>query len=76
MSDSSKRQKTDEMKRVLVFGGKTGWIGQEMVNMCGQGAYTVISRLGGGTSLYRISNLLIIRNTIFGGMGFMSDRGH
>lgn len=24
------------MKRVLVFGGKTGWIGQEMVNMCGQ----------------------------------------
>lgn len=39
MSDSSKRQKTDEMKRVLVFGGKTGWIGQEMVNMVREGAY-------------------------------------
>ena len=28
--ESNKRQKTTEMKRVLIFGGKTGWIGQMM----------------------------------------------
>jgi dTDP-4-dehydrorhamnose reductase len=28
--ESNKRQKTSEMKRVLIFGGKTGWIGQMM----------------------------------------------
>lgn len=35
MSDegSNKRLKTEEMKRVLVFGGKTGWIGQLMVGL-------------------------------------------
>jgi hypothetical protein len=31
--EPTKRQKTDEMKRVLVFGGKTGWIGQIMVGL-------------------------------------------
>lgn len=32
MSDeqATKKQKTEEMKRVLIFGGKTGWIGQMM----------------------------------------------
>mmetsp|Transcript_44334 Transcript_44334/g.128183 ORF Transcript_44334/g.128183 Transcript_44334/m.128183 type:complete len:324 (-) Transcript_44334:41-1012(-) len=30
---SNKRQKTVDMKRVLVFGGKTGWIGQLMVDL-------------------------------------------
>ena len=29
----AKKQKTTEMKRVLVFGGKTGWIGQMMVEL-------------------------------------------
>ena len=31
--EANKRQKTEEMKRVLVFGGKTGWIGQMMVEL-------------------------------------------
>ena len=29
----TKQFKTDEMKRVLVFGGKTGWIGNLMVEL-------------------------------------------
>lgn len=36
--ESNKRQKSDEMKRVMVFGGKTGWIGQMMVELCQKGA--------------------------------------
>jgi len=31
--------KTTEMKRVLVFGGKTGWIGQMMVELVKEGTY-------------------------------------
>jgi hypothetical protein len=31
--ESNKRQKTSEMKRVLIFGGKTGWIGQMMADI-------------------------------------------
>lgn len=31
--DSNKKPKTEEMKRVLVFGGKTGWIGNLMVEL-------------------------------------------
>jgi hypothetical protein len=30
---NNKKLKTTEMKRVLVFGGKTGWIGNLMVEL-------------------------------------------
>jgi len=33
----SEEFKTTEMKRVLVFGGKTGWIGQLMVKLAEEG---------------------------------------
>jgi hypothetical protein len=35
-STTSKKMKTTEMKRVLVFGGKTGWIGNLMVELIEQ----------------------------------------
>lgn len=34
--ESNKKQKTMEMKRVLVFGGKSGWIGGKMVELLEQ----------------------------------------
>ena len=37
----SEDYKATEMKRVLVFGGKTGWIGQMMVDLAKKGAYPV-----------------------------------
>jgi hypothetical protein len=42
MSESpAKQAKTTEMKRVLVFGGKTGWIGNLMCELIEkEGAYT------------------------------------
>ena len=39
--ESNKRQKTTDMKRVLIFGGKTGWIGQMMAELVKkEGTYT------------------------------------
>jgi hypothetical protein len=34
--ESNNSQKTEEMKRVLIFGGKTGWIGQMMGELVGK----------------------------------------
>jgi hypothetical protein len=33
----AKKVKSDEMKRVLIFGGKTGWIGQMMAEYVKKG---------------------------------------
>ena len=48
--EANKRQKTSDMKRVLIFGGKTGWIGQMMAELVkkeganGLGAYRLSTR--------------------------------
>ena len=36
-SESNKKPKTTEMKKVLIFGGKTGWIGQMMAELVKKG---------------------------------------
>jgi hypothetical protein len=33
----TKKVKSDEMKKVLIFGGKTGWIGQMMGELVKKG---------------------------------------
>ena len=51
MSDTNgdnKKMKSTEMKRVLVYGGKTGWIGNLMVEMIEkEGMYEVSRRRNG-----------------------------
>jgi len=41
--ESNKKQKTTDMKRVLVFGGKSGWIGKLMCELIEKEGERIIS---------------------------------